>query len=189
MTCCVPQSAGRGFISIGSGSYGHTIDRFSLTGLAECAVPIEEAPSSEFEQVLYHVAHAALTNEPGAVGNTLFSHCGFLCRQKKDRPSGRSIKWGRMKSNMGLNCLTGMVRDCQFCGFVREHLWRTYGAALSSVDDWLIGVSRIGICDCGSDLSAPCLLQMHTDESVALVPRGRHLQSGSTRGVNLLLRQ
>ena len=78
MTCCVPQSAGRGFISIGSGSYGHTIHRFSLTDLAERAIPIEEAPSSEFEQVLYHVAHAALTNEPGAVGNTLFSHCGFL---------------------------------------------------------------------------------------------------------------
>ena len=189
MTCCVPQSAGRGFISIGSGSYGHTIHRFSLTDLAERAIPIEEAPSSEFEQVLYHVAHAALTNEPGAVGNTLFSHCGFLCRQKKDRPSGRSIKWGRMKINMGLNCLTGMVRDCQFCGFVREHLWRTYGAALSSVDDWLIGVSRIGICDCGSDLSAPCLLQMHTDESVALVPRDHHLRSVLIPSVNLLLRQ
>ena len=123
MTCCVLQSAGRGFTSIGSGSYGHTIHRFSLTGLAERTVAIEEAPSSEFEQVLYHVAHAALTNEPGAVGNTLFSHCGFLCRQKKDRPSGRSIKWGRMKRNMGLNCLTGMVRCCQLCGFVREHLW------------------------------------------------------------------
>ena len=189
MTCCVLQLADRGFTSIGSGSYGHTIDRFSLTGLADRSVAIKETPSSEFEQVLYHVAHAALTNEPGAVGNTLFSHCGFLCRQKKDRPSGRSLKWGRMKSNMGLNCLTGMVRYCQLCGFVREHLWRTYGAALSSVDDWLIGVSRIGICDCGSDLSAPCLLQMHTDESVALGPRGRHRQSDLTRGVNLLLRQ
>ena len=189
MTCCVLQSVGRGFTSIGSGSYWHTIHRFSLTGLAERTVAIEEAPSSEFEQVLYHVAHAALTNEPGAVGSTLFSHCEFLCRQKKDRPSGRSLKWGRMKSNMGLNCLTGMVRDCQFCGFVREHLWRTYGAALSSVDDWLIGVSRIGICDCGSDLSAPCLLQMHTDESVALVPRDHHLRSVLIPSVNLLLRQ
>jgi len=187
MICCVLQLADRGFTSIGSGSYGHTIDRFSLTGLADRSVAIKETPSSEFEQVLYHVAHAALTNEPGAVGNTLFSHCGFLCRQKKDRPSGRSIKWGRMKSNMGLNCLTGMVRDCQFCGFVREHLWRTYGAALSSVDDWLIGVSRIWTGDC--DPSVPCLLQMHTDESVALVPRGRHRQSDLTRGVNLLLRQ
>ena len=177
------------FRSIGSRSYRHAIDGLSLTGLTDCGVAIKEASSSEFEQVFYQVAHAALTNEPGAVGNTLFSHCGFLCRQKKDRPSGRSIKWGRMKSNMRLNCLTGMVRGCQFCGFVREHLWRTYGAALSSVDDWLIGVSRIGIGDCGSDLSAYCLLQMHTDESVALVPRGRHRQSDLIRGVNLLLRQ
>ena len=135
MICCVLQSADRGFTSIGSGSYGHTIDRFSLTGLADRSVAIKETPSSEFEQVLYHVAHAALTNEPGAVGDTLFSHCGFLGRQKNDRPSGRSIKWGRMKRNMGLNCLTGMVRNCQFCGFDREHLWRTYGMALSSVDD------------------------------------------------------
>ncbi len=189
MTCCVLQLADRGFTSIGSGSYGHAIDRFSLTGLADRSVAIKETPSSEFEQVLYHVAHAALTNEPGAVGNTLFSHCGFLCRQKKDRPSGRSVKWGRMKRNMGLNCLTGMVRCCQLCGFVREHLWRTYGAALSSVDDWLIGVSRIEIGDCEWGFSIPCLPQMHTDESVALVPRGRHLQSDSTRGVNLLLRQ
>ena len=123
------------FSSIGSRSYGHTIDRFSLTGLADRSVAIKETPSSEFEQVLYHVAHAALTNEPGAGGNTLFSHCGFLCRQKKDRPSGRSFKWGRMKSNMGSNCLTGMVRYCQLCGFISKHLWRTYGAALSSVDD------------------------------------------------------
>ena len=79
MTCCVLQPGNQRFSSIGSGSYGHTIDRFSLTGLAECAVPIEEAPSSEIEQVLDHIAHAALTNEPGAVGDTLFSHCGFLC--------------------------------------------------------------------------------------------------------------
>jgi len=187
MTCCVLQSADQGFTSIGSGSYGHTIDRLSLTGLADRSVAIKETPSSEFEQVLYHVAHAALTNEPGAVGNTLFSHCGFLCRQKKDRPSGRSLKWGRMKRNMGLNCLTGMVRRCQLCGFVGEHLWRTCGVALSSADDWLIGVSRIWTGDC--DLSVPCLPQMHTDESVALAPRGRHLQPDSIRGVNLLLRQ
>ena len=189
MTCCVLQPGNQRFSSIGSGSYGHTIDRFSLTGLADRSVAIKETPSSEFEQVLYHVAHAALTNEPGAVGNTLFSHCGFLCRQKKDRPSGRSLKWGRMKSNMGLNCLTGMVRYCQLCGFVREHLWRTYGAALSSVDDWLIGVSRIGIGDCEWGFSIPCLPQMHTDESVALVPQEPHLRSDLTRGANLRLRQ
>jgi hypothetical protein len=86
------------FSSIGSGSYGHTIHRFPLTGLADRGVATKEAPSSEFEQVLNVVAHAALTDEPGAVGDTLFSHFGFLCRQKKDRPSGRSLKWGRMKS-------------------------------------------------------------------------------------------
>ena len=123
MTCCVLQSAASSFSSIGSGPYGHTIHRFSLTGLADRIVAIKETPSSKFEQVLLAVAHAALMDEPGAVGDTLFSHFGFLCRQKKDRPSGRSLKWGRMKSNMGLNCLTGMVRYCQLCGFVREHLW------------------------------------------------------------------
>ena len=74
MTCCVLRSAAPSFSSIGSGPYGHTIHRFSLTGLADRSVAIKETPSSEFEQVLYHVAHAALTNEPGAVGNTLFSH-------------------------------------------------------------------------------------------------------------------
>ncbi|SVD64479.1 uncharacterized protein METZ01_LOCUS417333 [marine metagenome] len=123
MTCCVLQPGNQRFSSIGSGSYGHTIDRFSLTGLAECAVPIEEAPSSEIEQVLDHIAHAALTNEPGAVGDTLFSHCGFLCRQKNDRPSGRSLKWGRMKSNIGLNCPTCMVKCCLVYGFVWKHSW------------------------------------------------------------------
>ena len=123
MTCCVLQLADRGFTSIGSGSYGHTIDRFSRTGLAKRAVPIEEAPSSEIEQVLAHIAHAALTNEPGAVGDTIFSHCGFLCRQKNDRPAGRSLKWGRMKSNIELNCPTGMVKCCLVYGFVWKHSW------------------------------------------------------------------
>ena len=80
MTCCVLQSAAPSFSSIGSGPYGHTIHRFSLTGLADRIVAIKETPSSEFEQVLLAVAHAALTDEPGAVGDTLFSHFGFLCR-------------------------------------------------------------------------------------------------------------
>ena len=75
MTCCVLQAGVQRFISIGSGPYGHTIDRFSLTGLAKRAVPIEETPSSEFEQVLDHIAHTALTDEPRAVRDTLFSHC------------------------------------------------------------------------------------------------------------------
>ena len=88
----------RDFSSIGSGSYGHTIDRFSLTGLTDRGVAIEETSSSEFEQVLNAVTHAALADEPGAAGNTLFSHFGFLCEQKKDRPNGRSLNLGRMKN-------------------------------------------------------------------------------------------
>ena len=92
----------RDFSSIRPGSYWHTIHRFSLTGLTDRGVAIKETSSSEFEQVLNAVAHAALADEPGAAGNTLFSHFGFLCGQKKDRPNGRSLKVGEDEKQHGI---------------------------------------------------------------------------------------